>query len=267
VTDQRLNFRIPVWPNRDPLQEKGGFNLYQFVLNDPINFMDDNGHDTYVPYPYPHYISDPPPLPPDYVDSAAVTKESWIMLGYLGAGGLLDRTFQLSDAAVTASKDRIKKLQVIADIIKVAKCSGWGQDELHYHDEKFSMDNRDEAAHIGSWDLKVDGVVSWRCGDAVKNSTGKCPCDCVADVVAHAVMTKVYTFRPIGYNTDNAQDSIQLVNISIMAFRETMALGEGIPDSAQYGGNGPGGGNPGPAYNASASFDFDFSVPFSTQRQ
>jgi len=31
------------WPSRDPIGERGGINLYKYVGDDPINFVDDNG--------------------------------------------------------------------------------------------------------------------------------------------------------------------------------------------------------------------------------
>src|SRR5690606_38498347 len=31
------------WINRDPIQEKGGLNIYQFVANDPMSKYDPNG--------------------------------------------------------------------------------------------------------------------------------------------------------------------------------------------------------------------------------
>ncbi|MCX8155417.1 MAG: RHS repeat-associated core domain-containing protein [Verrucomicrobiae bacterium] len=31
------------WPNRDPIQERGGLNLYGFVLNNPANYIDKHG--------------------------------------------------------------------------------------------------------------------------------------------------------------------------------------------------------------------------------
>jgi RHS repeat-associated protein len=35
------------WINRDPIQEEGGINLYGFLLNDPLNFVDPKGSDRY----------------------------------------------------------------------------------------------------------------------------------------------------------------------------------------------------------------------------
>jgi RHS repeat-associated protein len=68
------------WLSRDPINEPdltiftGGkwrlsldaeVNLYKFVANDPLNKVDADGRDTWVPYPPPgHYVSDPPKLPP-----------------------------------------------------------------------------------------------------------------------------------------------------------------------------------------------------------
>lgn len=57
------------WPSRDPIGEKGVRNLYGFVLNDPLNKLDPDGRDTWVPYPPPgHWVSDPAPPPPQYPD-------------------------------------------------------------------------------------------------------------------------------------------------------------------------------------------------------
>ena len=33
----------PLWPNRDPIQESGGDNIYSFNLNNPILYIDVNG--------------------------------------------------------------------------------------------------------------------------------------------------------------------------------------------------------------------------------
>jgi RHS repeat-associated protein len=43
------------WLNRDPLRERGGLNLYRFVLNDPLNFTDSDGMSPlrYAPPPRP----------------------------------------------------------------------------------------------------------------------------------------------------------------------------------------------------------------------
>ena len=57
------------WPNRDPIEELGVRNLYGFVYNDPLNKLDPDGRDTWVPYPPPgHWVSDPEPPSPQYPD-------------------------------------------------------------------------------------------------------------------------------------------------------------------------------------------------------
>lgn len=48
------------WPNRDPLGEIGGLNLYGLVGNDPVQRFDPFGLDS-GSYGYPHW---PPPIPP-----------------------------------------------------------------------------------------------------------------------------------------------------------------------------------------------------------
>ncbi len=47
------------WPNRDPLQEKGGVNLYGFVRNNPLNLIDSDGR---APMGWP--VLPPPGRPP-----------------------------------------------------------------------------------------------------------------------------------------------------------------------------------------------------------
>jgi hypothetical protein len=40
--------RNSIWPNRDPMEEGGGLNLYEFVVGDPVNHIDANGLDPEV---------------------------------------------------------------------------------------------------------------------------------------------------------------------------------------------------------------------------
>jgi RHS repeat-associated protein len=48
------------WLSRDPIEERGGLNLYGFVNNDPVNKVDVIGRQTWIPYPGPgRCISDP----------------------------------------------------------------------------------------------------------------------------------------------------------------------------------------------------------------
>jgi len=39
------------WPNRDPLEESGGLNLYTFVLNSPTRYVDRDGLDIWIEGP------------------------------------------------------------------------------------------------------------------------------------------------------------------------------------------------------------------------
>jgi hypothetical protein len=49
------------WLNRDPIQEMGGINLYQFLRNNPVDFLDSLGLDLYIiPGIHPIIIGDAP---------------------------------------------------------------------------------------------------------------------------------------------------------------------------------------------------------------
>jgi RHS repeat-associated protein len=54
------------WPSRDPIGEKGGLNLYEAVLNNPINVTDDLGRfpNPFKPQPFPTNNINPPPAGP-----------------------------------------------------------------------------------------------------------------------------------------------------------------------------------------------------------
>ena len=64
LTDHRNRYYSPElnrWVNRDPIGELGGLNLYGYVGNDPINFVDPLGLDYYVIYipaysGFPHQV-------------------------------------------------------------------------------------------------------------------------------------------------------------------------------------------------------------------
>jgi len=43
AASRKMNYRIRVWPNRDPLEEQAGINIYGFVCNNVINRFDVNG--------------------------------------------------------------------------------------------------------------------------------------------------------------------------------------------------------------------------------
>jgi RHS repeat-associated protein len=41
------------WLNRDPIEEKGGINLFGFVNNSPLYYFDAFGHQIVIPFPVP----------------------------------------------------------------------------------------------------------------------------------------------------------------------------------------------------------------------
>jgi RHS repeat-associated protein len=60
------------WPNRDPIGENGGINLYGFVRNRPVNAIDADGLvefprlPTIPSFPWPNPLPRPNPLPPSW---------------------------------------------------------------------------------------------------------------------------------------------------------------------------------------------------------
>jgi hypothetical protein len=50
------------WPNRDPIEENGGLNLYNYTLNEPVSKFDPDGREPWIPYPPGYWIPDPPDI-------------------------------------------------------------------------------------------------------------------------------------------------------------------------------------------------------------
>ncbi len=59
------------WPNRDPIEETGGPNVYAFVHNTPIASIDGNGRESWIP------ITDPKQGNPVVVPDPFATKFQW----------------------------------------------------------------------------------------------------------------------------------------------------------------------------------------------
>jgi len=83
---------IADWPSRDPIGNFARNNLYGFVANNPLTYLDPDGRKTWVPCPYPgHWVDDPQPPPPpptnappidcsgynQYKNSSCVTCGGW----------------------------------------------------------------------------------------------------------------------------------------------------------------------------------------------
>jgi hypothetical protein len=70
VSSQAHAFYNPTtgkWLSRDPIEERGGVNLYSFAVNNPVCVVDIDGRQ-YRPWPGhpPYEFPEPPPKPPQY---------------------------------------------------------------------------------------------------------------------------------------------------------------------------------------------------------
>jgi uncharacterized protein RhaS with RHS repeats len=57
------------WLNRDPIQETGGLNLYDYVANNPVNFVDRNGLDNLYHRPNAQNVLQYNNMPPSMIMS------------------------------------------------------------------------------------------------------------------------------------------------------------------------------------------------------
>jgi hypothetical protein len=75
------------WTAKDPLRfDGGGFNLYGYVVNDPVNRLDPNGRGDTIPWPLPPWI--PPWVIPPVV-GAAVAGVPGVVVGLCIAAPIL----------------------------------------------------------------------------------------------------------------------------------------------------------------------------------
>lgn len=168
----------------------------------------------------------------------------------LSSLGDLDKTYTLPDNIIAEAKKVVLEQDgyIAASRVKL-KCGKSDQEPIDYASDRFSIDTDTSPVHIGNWQIKVEGRAYWNCGKAVW-SDGKCKCVCVVNMYTHITLSKVYTFRPIGYNPDNSKTSIQVLNY--IALYGQVLGGGGFNNLGLYG-------NPGPSYNSKQSFILNYS--------
>ena len=99
-TDYGYRYYDPVtgrWPSRDPLEEEGGMNLYEFVGNDAISTVDPFGQDWFTDGVYVSYLrkkaKDESPSDPEASKFWSVRHD--------GSGGLTPDPGQLTNGTIT----------------------------------------------------------------------------------------------------------------------------------------------------------------------
>ena len=101
------------WPNRDPIGERGGVNLYGFVGNTPINFVDTDGRFPFavfaIPFIWgaimaPEYANAPAPGDPTF----RLTHEEQLMNGAMAGLGSAATAGLLKGAGALSPSRRLK---------------------------------------------------------------------------------------------------------------------------------------------------------------
>ena len=168
------------WPNRDPIGEDGGRNLYAFTGNAPIGRFDRDGreHSTYSLY------------------------GAWDMFANLFVGDPFDN-YTISDQLIRAARGRLGpvKTEIDLDLRKAVACGKSGTKRVFKSNDKFTIedDSTISFVNMGRWQLKVTATCDWQCGEYGEH----CCCDCKATCHLGIGLSKTYTFAQEGYNEWN----------------------------------------------------------------
>jgi len=194
------------WPNRDPIQERGGINLFGFNGNDGINRNDATG---LAPGGYNYNPSTDPTLspwlrpPPNPNPPPTTLSGPWSMFMYLNSGDLganltLSDQLQQQAESMIVSQNSTSMLQLKTRLRLILKCCNMGKATINVNDPAFSFEKDPGFVNMGSWQVDVVANCDWKCSSA--DSSGKCSCtaNCQLKVFIH----KSYTFEP-GYNQYN----------------------------------------------------------------
>ena len=173
------------WPNRDPLGEAGGINLYDFVRNNPVIYFDHFGLQARKPrIGEPGYVTPIPTLPPDWHPGKGPPPDGRATIVCDGKGGIRIHYPKSFDP---------KKIDpcVFECLDKHELC--------HKQEALASNPNVCAGQPDGTWVLAPEGVVNRsevRCSqvelDCLKERKGDCSC---SDSAINSRIPQVEAYR------------------------------------------------------------------------
>jgi RHS repeat-associated protein len=161
------------WPNRDPIAEVGGINLYDFARNDSIGHVDYLGQDAAGG-----------PLG---------------MLGY-GLFGPPDTSLPLSSAFIDQAKKAAygSEENLMSDLRPQLKCGQSGDTNLSQYVPNIGVGS----TYTGNWQMNLNGHCHWACEKP--GPPPQCCCNCLITCTFSDDFSKTWTFMP-GYNPRNTE--------------------------------------------------------------
>ena len=123
-----------------------------------------------------------------------------LYFGDLGANVTLS-----SSVIELAKQDGLSNLKkrLELDLRAKLKCCQSGKTKIPEWDPSFTLPEHHiiDNANMGNWQVKMLADCDWRCGPT-KNADN-CSCDCTANCKLNVFISKTYTFKPAGFNSQN----------------------------------------------------------------
>jgi len=209
--------------------EQGGLNLYGFLGNDSVRCVDRLGQD----YGGPGYgqIQTPGGNWPTSGGVTVTLDSAADMLLYFYIGDP-NANYTISQRLIDETKKNMdsERSKIKIDVRKEMEYCKADKFNKDYYNPRFVLP---DDLNTGGWQLNLSADCNWQCGKG-SGSSHSCSMDCRIK----AVISKRWTFDPVGYNPDNNNWKIQL----------TFNL---LNHIIHGGGNG--------SYNISAQFSDSFS--------
>jgi len=166
------------WPNRNPIQEHGGINLYAVAANSPMANTESFGQ------------------------APSGLRGPWSMVFY-GIFGYPRTVMPISNQLTEQAKAKAHLLEdtLMLALKRLLKCGQSGTLPVSHNDKWFNFDAAPVGPkNMGNWQLDLSGTCNWTCEKA---QGPDCCCKCTANCSFEGSLSKTWTFQPWGFNTDN----------------------------------------------------------------